>query len=246
MRDTETGLDEFPARYYSSTQGRWYSPDWASAQVPAPYAVLSNPQTLNLYDYIGSDPTNHADADGHFLLFSEGAYVAQISGQNARNEQEAKQEGAQNQKKDDPSNLQLVPKTDSGSDHQPYRVIEYQLETKKGDAPNQNWYVTEQQTNTTLAPNGTSTGNNPNAFKDSVGGNGPADSKQTFWISTTKGKEEFQTFVHTGAGDYGEIAIHIQHSGNQPAKPTEGVTTNGYFSWPGATVVHYDWPGPHP
>ena len=65
MRDTETGLDEFPARYYSSTQGRWYSPDWASAQVPVPYAVLSNPQTLNLYDYVGSDPTNHADADGH-------------------------------------------------------------------------------------------------------------------------------------------------------------------------------------
>ncbi len=65
MRDAETGLDEFPARYYSSTQGRWYSPDWASAQVPVPYADLHNPQTLNLYDYVGSDPSNHADADGH-------------------------------------------------------------------------------------------------------------------------------------------------------------------------------------
>ncbi|MBO0910143.1 MAG: RHS repeat-associated core domain-containing protein, partial [Acidobacteria bacterium] len=66
MRDIETGLDEFPARYYSSVQGRWYSPDWASAQVPVPYADLGNPQTLNLYDYVGGDPTNHADADGHF------------------------------------------------------------------------------------------------------------------------------------------------------------------------------------
>jgi RHS repeat-associated protein len=65
MHDTETGLDDFPARYYSSTQGRWYSPDWASAQVPVPYADLHNPQTLNLYDYVSSDPTNHADADGH-------------------------------------------------------------------------------------------------------------------------------------------------------------------------------------
>lgn len=65
QRDTETGLDDFGARYYSSTQGRWYSPDWASAQVPVPYADLSNPQTLNLYDYVGGDPTNHADADGH-------------------------------------------------------------------------------------------------------------------------------------------------------------------------------------
>ena len=65
MHDNETGLDDFPARYYSSAQGRWYSPDWASAQVPVPYANLGNPQTLNLYDYVGSDPTNHADADGH-------------------------------------------------------------------------------------------------------------------------------------------------------------------------------------
>ena len=56
MRDTETRLDDFPARYYSSTQGRWYSPDWASAQVPVPYADLHNPQSLNLYDYVGSDP----------------------------------------------------------------------------------------------------------------------------------------------------------------------------------------------
>lgn len=68
MHDNETGLDEFPARYYSSTQGRWYSPDWASAQIPVPYADLHNPQTLNLYDYVGSDPTNHADADGHQCL----------------------------------------------------------------------------------------------------------------------------------------------------------------------------------
>jgi RHS repeat-associated protein len=65
MRDAETNLTEFPARYYSSTQGRWYSPDWASAQMPVPYADLHNPQSLNLYDYVGGDPTNHADADGH-------------------------------------------------------------------------------------------------------------------------------------------------------------------------------------
>lgn len=65
MRDAETNLTEFPARYYSSMQGRWYSPDWGSAQVPVPYADLHNPQSLNLYDYVGGDPTNHADADGH-------------------------------------------------------------------------------------------------------------------------------------------------------------------------------------
>ncbi len=89
MRDNETGLDEFPARYYSSGLGRWYSPDWASAQVPVPYADLYSPQTLNLYDYVGSDPTNHADADGHFLLWSEGSYMSELSGQDERNRESA-------------------------------------------------------------------------------------------------------------------------------------------------------------
>ena len=65
MRDAETGLDEFPARYYSSTQGRWLSPDWSPAPVAVPYADLHDPRTLNLYAYVGNDPTNHPDADGH-------------------------------------------------------------------------------------------------------------------------------------------------------------------------------------
>jgi RHS repeat-associated protein len=79
MRDAETNLTEFPARYYSPAQGRWYSPDWASAQVPVPYADLHNPQSLNLYDYVGGDPTNHADADGHSLYMSESSYAEELS-----------------------------------------------------------------------------------------------------------------------------------------------------------------------
>jgi RHS repeat-associated protein len=67
-RDTETNLDDFPARYYSSTQGRWLSPDWDTKPVSVPYAILGNPQTLNLYSYVGGDPTNHADPDGHMNL----------------------------------------------------------------------------------------------------------------------------------------------------------------------------------
>jgi RHS repeat-associated protein len=65
QRDTETNLDDFPARYYSSTEGRWLSPDWSPVPVAIPYASLYNPQTLNLYDYVGDDPTNHSDPDGH-------------------------------------------------------------------------------------------------------------------------------------------------------------------------------------
>jgi RHS repeat-associated protein len=249
-RDTESGFDEFGARYYTSSLGRFMTPDWAAKPTTVPYAKFGDPQTLNLYTYVENAPLNRIDADGHVAWWAgdqnqacEGSWGCAAE---TANDSQTKPDTAKNQKTDDPKNLQLVPVTDSGSDHQPYRVIQYQLETKSGDTPNQNWYVTEQQTNKTLAPNGTSTGDKPNSFKDSVGGNGPADSKQTFYISTTKGKEEFQTFVHTKAGDYGEIAIHIEHSGNQPAKQTEGITTNGYFSWPGATVVHYDWPGPHP
>jgi len=67
-RDTETNLDDFPARYYSSVQGRWLSPDWDDKPVAVPYAILGNPQTLNLYSYVGGDPTNHADPDGHIYL----------------------------------------------------------------------------------------------------------------------------------------------------------------------------------
>jgi RHS repeat-associated protein len=72
QRDTETNLDDFPARYYSSTEGRWLSPDWSAVPVAIPYASLYNPQTLNLYDYVGDDPTNHADPDGHLLAGSDG------------------------------------------------------------------------------------------------------------------------------------------------------------------------------
>lgn len=65
LHDAETGLDDFPARYYSSVQGRWYSPDWSPVPVAIPYVNLGDPRTLNLYAYVGDDPTNHPDADGH-------------------------------------------------------------------------------------------------------------------------------------------------------------------------------------
>jgi RHS repeat-associated protein len=64
-RDAESGLDYFGARYYSSTMGRWMSPDWSAKEEPVPYAKLDNPQTLNLYGYVGNNPLSFADADGH-------------------------------------------------------------------------------------------------------------------------------------------------------------------------------------
>jgi len=48
-RDTESGLDNFGARYYGSSLGRFMVPDWASKPTGVPYANFGNPQSLNLY-----------------------------------------------------------------------------------------------------------------------------------------------------------------------------------------------------
>ncbi len=77
-RDSETGLDYFVARYYSSGYGRFLSPDEfmggpisASSSndplppSPLPYAVMSNPQSLNKYAYTNNNPLNYTDPDGH-------------------------------------------------------------------------------------------------------------------------------------------------------------------------------------
>jgi RHS repeat-associated protein len=64
-RDTETGNDDFGARYYSNRFGRWLSADWSSVPIPVPYANLTNPQTLNLYAMVSDDPESFADLDGH-------------------------------------------------------------------------------------------------------------------------------------------------------------------------------------
>ena len=65
MRDPETGLDYFGARYYSSGTARWMLPDWSAVPEAVPYADMSNPQSLNLYTYVGNNPVNSVDADGH-------------------------------------------------------------------------------------------------------------------------------------------------------------------------------------
>src|ERR1700675_2418597 len=63
--DPETNNDYFGARYYSSTMGRFLTPDWAATPVPIPYAVMGNPQTLNLYSYVENNPITGTDPDGH-------------------------------------------------------------------------------------------------------------------------------------------------------------------------------------
>jgi RHS repeat-associated protein len=82
-RDTESGNDYFEARYYSSAMGRFMSPDWSAKEEPVPYAKLENPQTLNLYGYVGNNPLVREDIDGHDGILLNRSYGAQGYGHNA-------------------------------------------------------------------------------------------------------------------------------------------------------------------
>ena len=64
-RDGESGLDNFGARYYSSSLGRFVSADWSATPEPVPYAKPVDPQTLNLYAYVRNNPITLVDPAGH-------------------------------------------------------------------------------------------------------------------------------------------------------------------------------------
>ena len=79
-RDVETGLDYFGARYLSSTQGRFTSPDEFKGEIidvfsgqnidtdaVLTYADIGDPQTLNKYMYVRNNPLRYIDPDGHGL-----------------------------------------------------------------------------------------------------------------------------------------------------------------------------------
>jgi RHS repeat-associated protein len=69
-RDTESNLDNFGARYYSSAMARFMTADWSANEDPVPYAKLENPQTLNLYGYVLNNPLSSVDNDGHKIIYA--------------------------------------------------------------------------------------------------------------------------------------------------------------------------------
>jgi RHS repeat-associated protein len=77
-RDDETELDYAQARYYSPAMGRFTSPDEFTggpdelfdfvadaADNPTFYADLTNPQSLNKYQYAYNNPLRYNDPEGH-------------------------------------------------------------------------------------------------------------------------------------------------------------------------------------
>ncbi|MGH9566248.1 MAG: RHS repeat-associated core domain-containing protein, partial [Candidatus Angelobacter sp.] len=79
-RDTESQLDYFGARYYSNVMGRFMSPDWAAKPVTVPYAEFGDPQSLNLYGFVGNSPVNRVDADGHSFAGFDGFMASKGGG----------------------------------------------------------------------------------------------------------------------------------------------------------------------
>ncbi len=76
-RDIESGLDDFGARYYDSSLGRFTSPDEFTGgpidlfedddptSSALPYADIFNPQSLNKYSYTYNSPLRYVDPTGH-------------------------------------------------------------------------------------------------------------------------------------------------------------------------------------
>ena len=64
-RDNETGLDYFLARYYSSTQGRFTSPDPLLSS-----GMVVDPQSWNRYSYVLNNPLMLIDPDGLYVFDS--------------------------------------------------------------------------------------------------------------------------------------------------------------------------------
>ncbi len=71
-RDSESGLDNFGARYDSSSMGRFMTPD----PIVITTERLYDPQQLNAYSYVRNNPTRLVDPTGMILQLSGDAAAA--------------------------------------------------------------------------------------------------------------------------------------------------------------------------
>jgi RHS repeat-associated protein len=63
-RDTESGLDNFGARYNASSLGRFMTPD----PILVSWRRMVNPQVWNAYSYVGNNPLRFVDPNGEELI----------------------------------------------------------------------------------------------------------------------------------------------------------------------------------
>jgi RHS repeat-associated protein len=85
-RDTESGLDNFGARYFASSVARFMTPDRAHMASVDP----CNPQSWNLYAYVLNNPLTLVDPNGLNPCDSGGTVVA------------SRQEGSASGEREDP------------------------------------------------------------------------------------------------------------------------------------------------
>ena len=67
QHDYESGLENFEARFDSSSMGRFMSPDEALSDQDA-----TAPQSWNLYSYVRNNPLNNTDPDGEACVSNDG------------------------------------------------------------------------------------------------------------------------------------------------------------------------------
>ena len=83
-RDSESGLDNFGARYYASTMGRFMSPDpgWLLAADP------TNPQSWDMYAYVLNNPLTNVDPTGMDCVTDNGPGTVTTNAGDCANESE--------------------------------------------------------------------------------------------------------------------------------------------------------------
>ncbi len=113
-RDTESGLDNFGARYDTSNLGRFMTADWAAKPTDVPYANFGNPQSLNLYSYVENNPTTVGDPDGHCPWNTPGCTPKSNPDTDTPANASAQQKTAQNQGQPAPTNPDGSPKSPNG------------------------------------------------------------------------------------------------------------------------------------
>jgi RHS repeat-associated protein len=108
-RDSESGLDNFGARYDSSSLGRFVSPDNPK------FSEKTDPQTWNLYSYVSNNPLARVDLTGDNWFNINGSWQW-YDGANVSNDGKACKQGTKGCNHSDYTHLLVIQKLDEKTD----------------------------------------------------------------------------------------------------------------------------------